>query len=120
MTPQGEIIVCVGALLAALLIVRLTRKQTLTIGFGLFWLFMSLAAACLAIFPDALWFVTRLLGAEYPVSAMTLLGFVVILAILVLFSVRLSRLHVQLIQLTRYVGTLELELTRHDAPDPRP
>ena len=120
MTPQGEIIVGIGAMLAAFWIVVLTRKKTLTVGYGLFWLLMCLGAALLAVFDRALNFVTALVGAVYPVSAMTLLGFVVIVGILVLFSIRLSRLHMQVIQLTRYVGTLEYEWTHRDRPDEKP
>jgi hypothetical protein len=118
MTPQGQLVVAVVACLAALWMLHLTRSQKLTIGYGLFWLLVFLGAAFLAIWPGALWFVTELIGAKFPVSAMTLLGFVIVMGILIVFSVKLSRLHMQVISLTRYIGELEHELGRKRPADP--
>jgi len=116
MTPQGEIIVAVVALLAAALMIYLTKRQKLTVGYGLFWLGLFVVAAFLAVWSDALELVTGLVGARYPVSAMTLLGFVMVIGILVIFSIRLSKLHMQVVELSRYLGMLEHELGRKDRP----
>ena len=47
---------------------------------------------------------------------MTLLGFVMVIGILVIFSIKLSKLHMQVVELSRYVGMLEHELGRKDRP----
>ena len=54
MTPQGEIIVAVVAVLAAALMIYLTKRQKLTVGYGLFWLGLFVVAAFLAVWSDAL------------------------------------------------------------------
>jgi len=112
MTPQGEIVVAVGGLLAVAIVVYLIHKQLLTVGHGICWVLVFLAAAVMGVWREALWLVTRIVGADFPVSAMTLLGFTVVLGILIFFSIRLSKLHMQVRQLTRYVSMLEYDLAR--------
>jgi hypothetical protein len=117
MTPQGEIVVAVGGLLAIVVVIYLIHKQLLTVGHGVCWVVVFLAAVVMGVWREALWFVTRMVGADFPVSAMTLLGFAVVLGILIFFSIRLSKLHMQVRLLTRYVSMLEYDLTHKGRPE---
>jgi hypothetical protein len=68
--------------------------------------------------PPLLSAVTRAVGAVFPVSALTLLGFVLIVLVLVLFSVKLTELHERQTTLIQSLALLALERAERDAGDP--
>lgn len=93
MTQQGVLIIDVLALLFVMGVVHLMRSGWLYASYGALWIGTAIMVAVLVSVPPLLDRVTRALGAVFPVSALTLLAFVMIVLILVLFSVKLTELH---------------------------
>ena len=92
MTTQGVVLIDLMGLALIVLLVNLVRTQRLYVGYAVIWL-VAVAGMMLTIsFAPLLRFVTRAMGALFPVSALSLLAFVFIFATLIFFSVKLSAL----------------------------
>lgn len=118
MSVQGILLIDLVALLLLAAIVNLVRTHRLHAGFGILWIFAVVVVMVLVSFPPLLALVTRLVGAVFPVSALTLLAFVFIFAVLVYFSVRISSLSAQHAELVQALALRELrERSSTSRPD---
>jgi len=123
MTTQGVVLIDLMGLALIVLLVNLVRTQKLYVGYAVIWL-VAVAGMMLTIsFAPLLRFVTRAMGALFPVSALSLLAFVFIFATLIFFSVKLSALsarQAELIQVLALKDVLAQEGEggpgRHPAP----
>jgi hypothetical protein len=110
MTTQGVVLIDLMGLALVVLLINLVRTQKLYVGYAVIWL-VAVAGMMLTIsFAPLLRFVTRAVGALFPVSALSLLAFVFIFGTLIFFSVKLSVLsarQTELIQLIALKGLLE-------------
>jgi len=107
MTFQGTLIIDVLALGLAFLVFHLVRRRVLSVGWGLIW---ALPLAGLLVFlnvPPLLGWVTGAVGALYPVSALSLIGFVFLFFAVILLSVQVTRLRARQIQLIQQIGLRE-------------
>ncbi len=124
MSLQGILVVDVLGLLFVLWIVNLVRTGRLHAGYAVLWLAASGSVILLVSIPPLLGLVTRALGALFPASALTLLALVFVFAVLILFSVRLSRLSERQARLAETIGLLEMERREAsrvaESRDPRP
>jgi hypothetical protein len=93
MTLQGIILIDVLALLFVVFVLLLLRSGWIYAGYAALWIASSVGVALLVSVPSLLAFVTRAVGAIFPVSALTLIAFVLIFLVLILFSVKLTELH---------------------------
>ncbi len=109
MSLQGILVVDVLGLLFVLWIVNLVRTGRLHTGYAVLWLVASGLVILLVSIPPLLGLVTRAVGALFPASALSLLAFVFVFAVLILFSVRLSRLSEREARLAETIGLLEME-----------
>ena len=109
MSLQGILVVDVLGLLFVLWIVNLVRTGRLHTGYAVLWLMASGLVILLVSIPPLLGLVTRAVGALFPASALSLLAFVFVFAVLILFSVRLSRLSEREARLAETIGVLEME-----------
>lgn len=101
MSFQGVLLINVFGLLFLAAIVALVRTRRLHVGYGVLWMVATLGMMLVVSIPPLRQGVTRLVGAVYPASALTLLAFVFLFALIVHFSVQLSRLserHAELVQ----------------------
>ena len=115
MTTQGIVaIVLVCAVLAAW-IVHLVVRGKLYVGYGVVWLAVFGAAAALVAVPPATRLLTRVSGAEYPASALTLAALVFIVLVLIYFSVQLSIIAARVQRVAQELGTLMMD-QRESAP----
>jgi hypothetical protein len=108
-TIQGIIIINILGLCFIALIVNLTRTQKLYIGYAAIWLLATVGLLVAVSFPPLLNFITRTVGALFPVSALTLLAFVFVFVLLIFFSVKLTAIserQAQLIQALALKDTL--------------
>jgi hypothetical protein len=104
-------IIAVGLSVALLIIVlRLVRNRRLREEYTPVWVAAALGIAMVSVFPGALRFVTRALGAWTPSSAVFFLGLVFLTAICLNYAVRLSRSNTQLKNLAQEVTLLRAEL----------
>jgi hypothetical protein len=93
MTPQGIILIDSLALLFIVFVLLLLRSGRIYAGYAALWIASSVGLAILISIRPLLAFVTDAVGAIFPVSALTLLAFVLIFLVLILFSVKLTELH---------------------------
>lgn len=108
MTSQGIIVIDILALGLLGLILHLVRTGKLHVAYGALW-FVSTGALLLTVsVPPLLRLVTRIVGAVFPVSALTLLAFVFVFLVLIFFSVKLSELSARQIELIQTLGLRKL------------
>lgn len=108
MTIQGIILIDFCAVLLMLLIVNLVRTGKLYVGYAVFWLLVLVALIVILTSPSLLSLVTNVVGAIYPVSALSLLAFIFIFLLLVFFSVQLSTLSARQLRLIEQMAIKEL------------
>lgn len=92
MSLQGIVLIDIVGLILILLIVNLLRTQKLHVGYAILWLVATLGLMATVSVPALLALVTRLVGAIFPASALSLLAFVFIFVVLIFYSVKLSAL----------------------------
>jgi len=124
MTAQGIIVIDILGLVLLILILNLVRTGKLHVAYGALWSVSTAALLLTVSVPPLLSLVTRLVGAVFPVSALTLLAFVFIFLVLIFFSVKLSALSTRQVELIQSLGLRELldeaqTEEGRDEPDPK-
>ena len=124
MTAQGIIVIDILGLVLLILILNLVRIGKLHVAYGALWSVSTAALILTVSVPPLLSLVTRLVGAVFPVSALTLLAFVFIFLVLIFFSVKLSALSTRQVELIQSLGLRELldeaqTEEGRDEPDPK-
>jgi len=107
-STQGIILIDIVGLGLIVLIVNLVRTHRLHVGYGVIWLLAVLGLMITISFLPLLTLVTKVVGATYPASALSLLAFVFILLMLIFFSVQLSLLSARQIKLAQSQALREL------------
>lgn len=92
------------------LVFELIRRKRLMERYAILWLFASATILLLALWQGLLTRLSHAVGIYYPPSALFAVAFVFVLAMLVHFSIALSRLSDQNKVLAQKVGLLEHEL----------
>ena len=89
MTVQGAVLLVLMGLALLLWILNLVRRDRLYVGYGVIFVLAILSVIVILSVPTLLTFVTRLVGAVFPASALTLLafGFIVLMLVYVLTQV---------------------------------
>ncbi len=118
MTFQGQIVTILVALVVVAVILRLLRDQNLEIAYGLLWIGLLGFVVLLMVFTPLLNLVTRLVGAIYPVSALSLLAFAVLTLILIYLSSKVSVLARRQKDLDQQIALLEFELRERETAPP--
>jgi hypothetical protein len=108
MTPQGIILIDIVGLGLIILIVNLVRTHKLHVGYAIIWLLAVLTLMTTISTPPLLALVTRAVGAIFPASALSLLAFVFIILVLIMFSVQLSLLSARQVELAQSQALREL------------
>ena len=107
MSTQGIIIIDILAVGLIILIINLLRNKKLTTGYALIWLISVGTMLIILNIPPFLDFVTKVVGAVYPASALSLLAFVLIFMILIFFSVQISILSARQVDMIQEISFLE-------------
>ena len=118
MSIQGIVLIDLVGLGLIFLILNLVRIKALHVGFAATWLVAVIALMVVLSIPPLLAAVTVAVGAVYPASALSLLGFIFIFVMLVVFSMQLTQLssrQVKLIQALALRGLLEATDSRPQA-----
>ena len=112
MSNQGVVIIDLLALGFVLWLLNLVRTKRLNVSHAAIWILAVLGMMVLVTVPPFLHGLPQLIGATYPASALSLLAFVFIFAILIYFSVQLSQIarrQTELIQALAIRGLLDSE-----------
>lgn len=113
MSLQGILLVDLIGLALIVLMINLLRTHRLNVGYSLTWIAATLAAMVIVSVPSLLDLLPRLVGAEYPASALSLLAFLFIFLVLIFMSVRLSNLSARQIELVQMLSIDRVD----DQPD---
>ena len=108
MTPKGIVVIDILGLVLIILIVNLIRTHKLHVGYALLWLVSVMGLMITVSSSSLLILVTKAVGAIFPVSALCLLAFVLILLVLIFFSIQLSTLSDRQAELTQTLALHEL------------
>jgi hypothetical protein len=100
------------------LVFELVRRKRLMERYAILWLFAVATILLLALWQGLLTQVSHAVGIYYPPSALFAVAFVFVLAMLVHFSITLSRLSDQNKVLAQRVALLEHELEQRPAARP--
>lgn len=92
MTTQGIILLDLLGACFIILILNLVRTKKLHASYAVIWSLASVVMMLIISIPILLDSVTRVVGAVFPASAMSLLAFAFIFLVLISFSVQLSLL----------------------------
>ena len=110
MSTQGVILIDLMAFGFIFLILNLIRNHILNIGHALIWLIAVIGLMVLVTITPLRDFITKIVGAVYPASAVSLLAFVFIFIVLIYFSVQLSIISSRQIELIQSIAILELKV----------
>lgn len=108
----------IGSALLLLVVLELVRRRRFLERYALTWLGAGIVLLILALWRGALEVLSELLGIAYPPNALFLVAFGFMLALLLNFSVAVSRLTDQSKILAQRLAILE-ERIRHDDSDGR-
>ncbi|MEE9606464.1 MAG: DUF2304 domain-containing protein [Myxococcota bacterium] len=118
--PWQTQLLAVGASLALLAAVLwLVRRRALGVEFTAVWIAVAVGAMALSISTDLLGLVTRLLGAWTPRSTVFFFAQFFLIATCLHYAVRLTRLSLQVKNLSQEVALLSAELETLRAPSSR-
>lgn len=110
---QFRIIVLIGGFSLVLFVFNLVRRRRLREEYSLLWLLTGFVLLFLTIFQDMLWDrFSRLIGIDYPPSALFLIGMGFLFLIVLHYSVVLSKLSEQNKELTQEFTILKDEFER--------
>lgn len=108
MSLQGILLIDFLGLIFCVLILNLVRTHKLQGVFGVIWLGATLGFMVLISIPPLLMVITRLVGATYPASAMSLLAFAFLFAMFIFFSVQLSAISLRQAQIVQAIAVANL------------
>ncbi len=108
MSTQGILILDLIGFTLAMVIINLVRIRRLHVAYGVVWLTAAIAMMIIVTIPPLLNFITVAVGAIFPASALTMLAFILVFSMLILFSVQLSTLAARQVELAQAVALEEL------------
>ncbi|RIK35776.1 MAG: hypothetical protein DCC55_29295 [Chloroflexi bacterium] len=107
MSTQGILLLDLIGVLFILLALNLVRMRRLYVVYGVVWLLAALIMMTIISIPPLLALVTISVGATFPASAMTLLAFVLVFGMLIIFSVQISTINARQIELAQSIALKE-------------
>lgn len=90
MSIRGQLIIVVVSILVILYVLDALRRRRINEEYCLWWIFIMVATDFLVVNQHLLMKITHLLGALVPISTLTLFSLILILAILIYFSMKIS------------------------------
>ena len=107
MTLKAQIILIVILLVALAFVLNSVRKHKLQLKYALPWFACIIVLVVFTAIPDLIQVVANLLGIQSPVNMVFFLGFVFSLAIIFVLTITVSRLTVQVRELTQAIALME-------------
>lgn len=108
MSLQGIIFIDLLGLALIVLIINLIRTKKLYVGYAVIWFLAIMALMIVISVPPLLEILPKVVGAIFPASALSLLAFVFIFLVLILFSVQLSIISARQVELTQAIALNQL------------
>ena len=114
MESRIQIVAVVGSLLLLILVLELVRRKRFLERYALMWLFSAFVLFLLAALRPALHGIATAIGIYYPPSALFFIAFAFVLALLLHFSLAVSRLSEQNKTLAQRLSQLECRVQEND------
>jgi hypothetical protein len=110
LSGKVQIVAVIVTLLLLGLVVELVRRRRLIERYALLWIIAAIAMVVLAVWRGGLSAIGKVIGVADPVNAIFLVAFAVVFALLLHFSVAISRLSEETKILAQVVSRLDAEL----------
>lgn len=107
MSLQGIILINILGVGLIILILNLIRTKKLHLGYAAIWFLAVITPMIIVSVPSLLKLLPGIVGATYPASALSLLAFVFIFLVLVVFSVQLSIISARQVELMQAIALYE-------------
>ncbi len=107
-----QIVAVIATILMLMLVLELVRRRRLVERYALIWIFAALAMVVLAVWRQGLDVVSGWIGVDDPVNGIFLIAFAVVFALLLNFSVAISRLSEETKILAQLSARLDAEVRR--------
>jgi hypothetical protein len=115
-----SIVAAVGAVLLLALIFELIRRRRLQERYALLWLATGIVVLVLALWHDALEWLSDLVGIRYPPTTLFVLVSLFVVLLLLHYATVISRLVAQNTTLAQRLALLEERVARRDSDSSRP
>ena len=90
LSNRGQLILVAIGILFVMYLFSLLRKSKISESHGLLWLVVALAMIIIVSIDDLLMSFTTILGAQYPSSALTMIGLLFIIVMLLFFTLQIT------------------------------
>ena len=90
MSIRGQAFIVIVSILIILFVLNALRRRRINEEYCLWWIFIMVATDVLVLWQRLLIKITHLVGALVPISALTLFALILVLAILIYFSMKIS------------------------------
>ena len=105
-----QVVAILGSLLLLAAVIELVRRRTLREDYSLLWLLTGVVLVVLSFWRDLLELLARAVGIFYPPTALFVVAFGFVLLILLQFSLVISRLSAESIELAQQMAVLKWRL----------
>lgn len=112
LSQLNRIVVAILVVSVMLTAISSVRKRELSLGTGVIWLVGGLFALIPLMYTPVLLFITKVIGAKYPASALTLYAFLFFASLLIILTAKLEKVMLELTRVERNLGILERRI-RH-------
>ncbi len=107
---QGKLIILAAGIIFIIFIFYLLKSRKISDSLGLVWLTVSIGMVLVMSSNTVLLFVTHILGAQYPASALTMIGLFFIMSLLLYFTLKLTKLNQDLRAFVQQMAMKNMEL----------
>jgi len=107
---QGKIIIILLGIIFIVFLFYLLKNRKISDTLGLMWLTVSIGMVLVIVNNSILMFTTHLLGAKYPASALTMIGLLFIISLLLYFTFKISRLTQELRSLVQQIAIKNMHM----------
>ena len=116
MPGSQRLFLIVGSIATLYYFIRKIRKSKIKINHSIFWVVFGLVLLLLALVPDSVFWLSRVLGFQSPSNLVYLI--IIFLLVIKLFTttMRLSKLSEQVTSLTQMIAIRQLEARERDDP----
>lgn len=108
-----NIILIIASVCFFIFIVNMVRTKKLELKYALTWLLTSFSFVVMAVFPQTIYFVARILHIELPVNALFLCVIFLLLLMVFALTVAVSRQAIRIKKLIQEIGLLREEIRKN-------
>ena len=107
---QGKLIIILLGIIFISFLFYLLKNRKISDTLGLMWLTVSIGMVFVVVNNTILMFTTHLLGAQYPASALTMIGLLFIISLLLYFTFKISILTQDLRSLVQQIAIKNMQM----------